>query len=138
MQTKKGMIHCGLVMAKSRVTPTKFVSISRLELPAAALSIKVSVMIRKELTIHSEIKEYFWTDSKVVLSYIKNNWKRFNIFVANRVQLIKENSDVSQWMDIESNFNPTNDTSHRLSASNQDKVKHWVRGPEFLWNDESS
>ena len=96
MQTKKGMIHCGLVMAKSRVTPTKFVSISRLELPAAALSIKVSVMIRKELTIHSEIKEYFWTDSKVVLSYIKNNWKRFNIFVANRVQLIKESSDVSQ------------------------------------------
>ena len=55
---QKGMIYCGLAMAKSRVTPIKFVSISRLELAAAALSIKVSVMLRKELTIHSKIEEY--------------------------------------------------------------------------------
>ena len=55
---QKGMIHCGLAMVKSRVTPIKFVSVSRLELAAAALSIKVSVMLRIELTIHSEIKEY--------------------------------------------------------------------------------
>ena len=59
-------------------------------------------MLRKELIIHSKIKEYFWTDSKVVLSYINNkNSKRFKIFVTNRVQLIKENSDVSHWMYIE-------------------------------------
>ena len=135
---QKGMIHCGLVMAKSKVTPIKFVSIPRLELAAAALSIKVSMMLRKELTIHSKIKEYFWTDSQVVLSYINSNSKRFKIFVANRVQLIKENSDVSQWMYIESKFNPADYTSRGLSASNQEKVKHWVRGPEFLWKDESS
>ena len=55
---QKSMIYCSLAMAKSRVTPIKFVSISRLELAAAALSIKVSVMLRKELTIHSKIEEY--------------------------------------------------------------------------------
>ena len=88
---QKSMNHCGLVMAKSRVTPTKLVSIPRLELAApAALSIKVSVMLRKELIIHSKIKEYFWTDSPAVLSYINNNLKRFKIFMTNRVQLIKE------------------------------------------------
>ena len=135
---QKGMIHYGLVMTESRVTPIKFVSIPRLELAAAALSIKISMMLRKELTIHSKIKEYFWTDSQVVLSYINSNSKRFNLFVANRVQLIKENSDVSQWMYIESKFNPADYTSRGLSGSNQEKVKHWVRGPEFLWKDESS
>ena len=135
---QKGMIHCGLIMAKSRVTLIKFVSILRLELAAAAHPIKVSMMLRKELTIHSEINEYFWTDSQVVLSYINSNLKRFKTFVANRVQLIKENSDVSQWMYIESKFNPADDISHGLSASNQEKVKRWVTCPEFLWKDESS
>ena len=56
---QKDMMHSGLVMEKSRVTPIKFVSIPRLELAAVALSIKVSVMLRKELTIHSKFKEYF-------------------------------------------------------------------------------
>ena len=135
---QKGMIHFGLVMAKLRVTLTKFVSISRMELAAAVLSIKASVMFQKGLTIHSKIKEYFWTDSQVVLSYINSNSKRFKIFVANRVQLIKENSDVSQWMYTDSKFNPANNTSQGLSPSTKEKGKCWVRGPEFLWKDESS
>ena len=132
------MIHCDLVMAKSRVTPTKSVSIPRLELTAAALSITVSVMLRKLLTIHSKIKEYFWTDSQVVLSYINNNSKRLETLAANRVQLIKENSDVSQWMYIKSKSNPADDTSRGLSPSNQEKVKRWVKGPEFVWKEECS
>ena len=89
------------------------------------------MMLRKELTIHSKIKEYFWTDSQVVLSYINNNSKRLKIFVANRFQLIKENSDVSQWMYIELKFNLADDTSSGLFASNQKKVKCWVRVTEF-------
>ena len=70
-------IKFSLVMTKSRVPPTKFVSITRLELTAAALSIKVSSMLRRGLTIHPTIEEYFWTDSEVVLGYVNNNAKRF-------------------------------------------------------------
>ena len=61
-----GHIHCGLVMAKSRVTPLKFVSIPRLELPAVALSIKVSLLLKKELTISRLIREFYWTNGKMV------------------------------------------------------------------------
>ena len=50
------MFHCLLVITESRVTLTKFISIPRLELAAAALSTKVSVMLRKELIIHSKSK----------------------------------------------------------------------------------
>ena len=89
-------IYC--FYSRSRVTPTKFVYIPRLELAAAALSIRVSVMLRKELSIHCKIKDYFWTDSQVVWSYINNNSKRFKIFEANRFQLIKQNSNVGQCM----------------------------------------
>ena len=102
---EKGYINCSLLMAKSRVPPTKFVSISRLELTGAALSIKVSTMLRRELTIHPTIKEYFRTDSEVVLGYINNNAKCFKIFVANRVHLIRENSNVNQWMYVDSRSN---------------------------------
>ena len=75
-------------MGKSRVSPTKFVSIPRLELTAAARSVKVSTLLRKELTIHLIINKYFYTDRKVVLGCINCDAKRFKIFVANRVQLI--------------------------------------------------
>ena len=109
---EKGYIKCSLVMAKSRVPPTKFVSIPRLELTAAALSIKVSAMLRRELTIHPTIKEYFWTDSEVVLGYVNNDAKRFKIFVANRVQLIRQNSDVNQWMYVDSRSNAADDPHH--------------------------
>ena len=80
---EKGSIHCCLVMGKSRVTPTKFVSITRIELTAAALSVKVSILLRKELTIHPIINKYFYTDSQVVVGYINSEAKRFKIFVAN-------------------------------------------------------
>ena len=48
-------------------------------------------MLREELDIEIN-KEYFWTDSKVVLGYISNSSKRFNIFVANRIQFIHDHS----------------------------------------------
>ena len=134
---EKGYIKCSLVMAKSRVPPTKFVSIPRLELTAASLSIKISTMLRGELTIHATIKEYFWTDCEVVLGYVNNGAKHFKIFVANRVQLIWENSDVNQWVYVDSRSNLADDTSHGISPSNQEKVNRWLNGPEFLWLDES-
>ena len=36
-------------------------------------------------------------DSNVGIGYIKNDARRFKIFVASRVQQIKENTDVQQW-----------------------------------------
>ena len=89
---------------------------------AAALSVNVSSMLRRELTIHPTIKEYFWTDSEVVLSCVKNYAKSFKICVANRVPLIREKSDVNQWMYVVSKSNPADTTSRGISPSNQEKV----------------
>ena len=60
----------------------KFVSISRLELTAAALSVKISKMLKKELDIHVD-DEIFWTGGKVVLGYINSDACRFKVFIAN-------------------------------------------------------
>ena len=81
-------------MGKSRVTPKKYVTIPHLELVAAVLSVKIAALIRRELDIEWK-NETFWTDSKVVLGYI-NKTKKFKIFVANQIQQIHEDSNVSQ------------------------------------------
>ena len=59
-------IHCSLLIGKSRDTPLKFISIPRLELTAAALSVKISKILREELDVHVD-DEIFWTDGQVVL-----------------------------------------------------------------------
>ena len=82
---EKGYIKCSLVMPKSRVPPTKLVSIPRLKLTATTLSIKVSTILRRELTIPPTIKEYFWTDSEVLLGYVNKS----------RGEFILEKSDVN-------------------------------------------
>ena len=86
-----------------------------------------------KLKYASKIKGYFWTDSEVVLSYINNESKRFKVFVANRVQMIRDHSDPSQWYHVNTKLNPADDTSRGLDAANMSKVKRWYNGPEFLW-----
>ena len=100
-----GKIHCSLVIAKSRVTPIKYTSIPRLELAAPVLSTKMSAIIRKELQ-YEDLVEYYWTDSQVVLGYLRNTHKRFKVFVANRVHQIREHTDASQWNYVPSKMNP--------------------------------
>ena len=95
MINENGVVHCCLIFRKSRVVPVKYVSIPRLALTAATLSVKVSDMLRSELVIPVSSEE-FWTDSQVVLGYISNDPRRFKTFVANRVQFIREITKVQQ------------------------------------------
>ena len=71
-------------MAKSCVTPLKFLSVPRLELTAATLAVKVATHLKQESDIKVD-EEVFWTDSKVLLSYIQNNKRCFKMFVANQI-----------------------------------------------------
>ena len=64
-------VHSTLVMAKSRLTPLKPVTVPRLELKFTVVSMKVSSFLQKELS-YEDINEFFWTDSKVALGYISN------------------------------------------------------------------
>ena len=89
-------IHCSLVMGKARVTPLKPITVPRLELTAALVSVKVSDMLSRELR-YDELEEVFWTDSKVVQAYLQNVARRFHTFVAIRVQQIRERTVPEQW-----------------------------------------
>ena len=113
------------IVGKSRVTPTKYVSITRLELTPATLLVKMSQLIKAELELNDleSIREHFWTDSQVVLGYINNESKRFKVFVANRVQLIRYNSNTNQWHYVYTKSNPSDDASKGLDVTNAKKVQ---------------
>ena len=128
---QKGEVHCSLVVGKARVAPLKAVSIPRLELTAALVCAEIGSKVKKELNMKID-QEYFWTDSQVVLGYLNNDAKRFHIFVANRVQKIKNLTDTSQWHHIPTKDNPADTASRGLMLS-QLSESSWFTGPDWLW-----
>ena len=120
-----GNVHVTFMIGKCRVVPIKPVlSIPRLELVAAVLSVDLATKLRKELPLQYE--EYFWTDSTVVLGYIQNVSARFKVFVANRVQKILDGSCPEQWFHVDSAQNPADDGSRAVFS------ERWLQGPSFL------
>jgi hypothetical protein len=128
----KNKVHCAFVMGKSRVSPLKPTTIPRLELTAAVVSVKVSSILCDELDLVNAV-EVFWTDSQVVLGYINNDARRFHVFVANRVQEIRDNTSPDQWKYVQSDENPADDASRGLSAQQLNEDARWINGPSFLW-----
>lgn len=129
-----GQIHCSLVMGKARVAPTKVTTVPRLELSAAVVAVRTSDFLRKELELDGA-QEIFWMDSRVVLGYVNNEARRFHVFVANRIQRIKESTDSSQWRYVASEENPMDHASRGLKAKEL-IASNWFTGPSFLWCDE--
>lgn len=129
-----GSVHCALVMAKSRVAPIKVTTIPRLELAAAVVSATTSNTLKEELGL-SNVVEYFWTDSKVILGYINNEARRFHTFVSNRIQKIHLSSSPQQWRYVSTTDNPA-DIASRGSSASEILTSSWFKGPRFLWEKE--
>ena len=108
------------------------ISIPRLELQAATLSVKMYRVLVDELT-YKISKATFWSDSQTTLQYIKNEFKRFQTFFANRVAEIREVTSPDQWRHCPGKVNPADDASRGLKPSKLSCQHRWWRGPEFLW-----
>ena len=136
LQDNTDRVRCSLLMGKARLTPTKAVTVPRLELTAATVSVRVGQMLNKELDIKPDSVIYH-TDSTTVLRYIANERKRFQIFVANRVQLIRDFTSPTQWKYVDTDSNPADDASRRQSAAALLQQQRWTKGTQFLWKIES-
>ncbi|XP_068749087.1 uncharacterized protein [Montipora capricornis] len=122
-------------MGKACLAPIKAVTVPRLELTAAKVSVRLGEIIKKELDDKAETIQYH-TGSVPVLRYIANEKKRFHVYVANRVQLIRNLSDPNQWRYVNTKENRADDASRGLDASTLTEQQRWVKRPKFSWQSE--
>ena len=125
-------------MGKSSVRPLSgAVTVPKLELAAAAtLATRINKVVTKkqEGRVTIDIVTY-WTESMIVLKYIANEKRRFVTFVANRVAIIQQESEPSQWRHIRSELKPADYASLGIKASETKKLQKWKNGADFLWKD---
>lgn len=60
LEDENGKVQVSFLMGKACITPKKTVSIPRLELAAATLSVKIGDVLTDELE-YGNIEDYYWT-----------------------------------------------------------------------------
>lgn len=127
-----GEPSCFLLGCKTRIAPVKTITIPRLELCAAELLARYMLYVRSVLTSLANIQVTFWTDSEVVLFWIKKLPCTLKTFVANRVSSIQEATAGSNWRHVASRDNPADIASRGSSAVELKDCRLWWEGPHWL------
>ena len=124
-------IKTTLLLSKSRVSPLKAESISRLELIACVLAVRMCSVVRETYPATPE-NTYFWTDSEVCLHWIRIHAKSFKAFVAHRIGEIQSATDPSQWHHVPTAENPADVGTRPITILELKSNDLWWNGPEFL------
>ena len=127
-------LHVELVTASSKLTPRQAHTIPRLEL-CAALDATVAAKDVSSIVGVSNRDVFLYSDSTVVLGYIRNTHRRFSGYISRRVNLIINCFSDDQWNYVPTELNPA-DLASRPQTSETLKHSIWFRGPSFLWTHE--
>ncbi|XP_036341132.1 uncharacterized protein LOC118750502 [Rhagoletis pomonella] len=123
------------VMGKTRTAPKRLLSIPRLELQAAVLGTRLS-----KLLVHNHefkiSRVLFWSDSQTVLQWVHSSERKYKPFVGHRISEIVSATSPEQWRWVPTNINTADAATRPQNPPRFDKNCHWIKGPDFLKNDE--
>jgi len=132
LRVKKGQhTETTLLAAKSRVSPLRAESISRLELCACVLGTRLCAAVKDVYPVTVD-DTFFWTDSEVCLHWINTPAKSFKAYVAHRVGEIQTYTEPRQWLHVPSSENPADIGTRPITAGELKCQQLWWGGPSFL------
>ncbi|GFT15328.1 integrase catalytic domain-containing protein [Trichonephila clavipes] len=120
-----------LITSKSRVAPIKSLTIPRLELCAAVLLAKLVKRVVAALQLETA-ELYLWSDSMIVLAWLRKEPMDLKTFVQNRVAKIQELYPNQLWRHVSSDQNPADLVSRGVDPDKLLQQNLWFNGPTFL------
>ncbi|XP_048481536.1 uncharacterized protein LOC105393818 [Plutella xylostella] len=129
---QEGNTHLSLVSGKARVAQlNKVVSIPRLELQAAVLGCRLAQAAIEEHDLKPSRRVY-WSDSRTVLTWLRNGPRTYKPFVAHRVAEISDTTKTKEWRWVPTKENTADDAT-RDTPPDFNSSHRWYRGPAFLY-----
>ncbi|XP_025155826.1 uncharacterized protein LOC112588860 [Harpegnathos saltator] len=129
--TTTGHVTVSLLIGKSKVASLTPTSVPRLELQGAVLLAQAMEFVRATLSL-AHIPCFCWTDSMVVLAWLRQHPSRWKTFVANRVADIQSRLKNVEWRHIATSDNPADCASRGLLGDELIAHSLWWRGPIWL------
>lgn len=135
-ESAEGHRECHLVCAKSKVAPLKSLTMPRLELSAAVLLAALITKFKNTCDLSLGII-YCWTDSTIVLGWLRTTSNTLKPFVSHRVAEIQNSTKGCQWRHVPTDSNPADVVSRGSRPRNLILNKLWWNGPTWLTEDQS-
>lgn len=102
-----------------------------MELCAAKLAADMIHHCNSNMNIPN-VESYYWTDSEIVLFWLRKFPAELKMFVGNRVSAIQGCSVINNWRHIESSSNPADMISRGVTPVDLKNSSLWWNGPDLL------